>query len=72
MICHIYLVLGACIFSLGSHNLYCLVADICQAYVVHKYWTYVLGICMHGMDNNSLIRLALSVVRLLAKLLEAF
>ena len=37
---------------------------ICQA--------YVLGICMGDAQNNSLIRIALSVVRLLLELLEAF
>ena len=36
------------------------------------YQAYVLGICMRDASNNSLIRIALSVVRVLLELLEAF
>ena len=54
----------SCLFGLVSCNVYCLVAGICQA--------YVLGICMHGTHNNNLIRIAFRVVQLLLELLEAF
>ena len=36
------------------------------------YQAYVLGICMRDAPNNSLIRIALSVVRVLLELLETF
>ena len=56
-----------CKFSLGSLDVYCLVMGhmlgLCQE--------YVLGICMHDTCKNSLIRIALRVVRLLLELLEA-
>ena len=44
--------------------MYCLATGIC--------WAYVLSICMHDAHNHSLIIIALSVVRLLSELLEAF
>ena len=40
---------------------------ICQAYVGHMYWAYV----MHDACNSSLITIALSLVGLLLELLEA-
>ena len=55
--------LGTCILSLGSHDVYCLATGIC--------WAYVWAICIHNDHNNSLIRIALSVVRPLLELLEA-
>ena len=36
------------------------------------YQAYVVGICMRDASNNSLIRIARSVVRVLSELLEAF
>ena len=68
MCCHVHLILGTCRSSLGSHR--CVPNG--DGYMSDIYQAYVLGVCMCDACNNSLIRIALSVVRLLLELLEAF
>ena len=58
----------ACRFGFGS----CRCVPNGDRHMSGIYQAYVSGTCMHDVNNNSLIRMALSVVRLLLELLEAY